>query len=310
MAELFVSTKNMPKEDWLDFRNKGIGGSDVSILCGINKYKSPIELWMEKTAQIKPKECGEAAYWGTKMEPIIREEFTIKTGIKVETVNSILRHEKYDFMLANVDGIVYDAELGNCIFEAKTASAFKQNQWQDNIPEEYMLQIQHYMAVTGFKATYIAALIGGNQFVYKLIKRDEELIDMIITLENDFWNHVLTNTPPEIDGSEASTELLNRLYPSCSENSKIILPDEAVNLLSQYKISKEKEKEITQMKDEAVNKLKSMIGNNETAVVKDRLITWKTVSSKKFDSKKLKQEEPEIYKKYLAKSSFRRFSVK
>lgn len=310
MAELFVSTKNISKKDWLNFRNKGIGGSDVSILCGINKYKSAVELWMEKTEQIKPKESGEAAYWGTKMEPIIREEFTIRTNLKVEIVNSILKHEKYDFMLANVDGIVYDAELGSCIFEAKTASAFKQSQWEDNIPEEYMLQIQHYMAVTGFKATYIAALIGGNQFIYKLIKRDGDLIDMIIKLERNFWNHVLTNTPPEIDGSEASTELLNRLYPSCNEKSKIILPDEAVNLLTQYDISKEKEKEISQMRDEAVNKLKSMIGKNETAVIKDRTITWKTVSTEKFDSKKLKKEDPEIYQKYLAKSSFRRFNVK
>lgn len=310
MAKLFVSTKNISKKEWLGFRNKGIGGSDVSILCGINKYKSAVELWMEKTEQIKPKESGEAAYWGTKMEPIIREEFATRANPKVEIVNSILRHEKYDFMLANVDGIVYDAELGNCIFEAKTASAFKQSQWEDTIPEEYMLQIQHYMAVTGFKATYIAALIGGNQFVYKLIKRDEELIDMIIKLERNFWNHVLTNTSPEIDGSEASTELLNRLYPSCNESSKIILPNEAINLLNQYELSKEKEKEISQMKDEVVNKLKSMIGRNETAVVKDRIITWKTVSTENFDSKKLKKEEPDIYQKYLAKSNFRRFNVK
>lgn len=310
MAELFVNTKNISKKDWLNFRNKGIGGSDVSILCSINKYKSPIELWMEKTGQIEPKESGEAAYWGTKMEPIIREEFATRTNLKVDIVNSILRHEKYGFMLANVDGIIYDAELGNCIFEAKTASAFKQSQWEDTIPEEYTLQIQHYMAVTGFKATYIAALIGGNQFVYKLIKRDEDLIDMIIKLESNFWNHVLTNTPPEIDSSEASTELLNRLYPSCNECSKIILPDEAINLLNQYELSKEKEKEISQMKDEAVNKLKSMIGKNETAVVKDRTITWKTVSTEKFDSKKLKKEEPDLYQKYVVKSSFRRFNVK
>lgn len=310
MTKLLIGTKNISREDWLNFRNKGIGGSDVAALCGINKYKSSVELWMEKTGQIKPKESGEAAYWGTKMEPIIREEFTTRTNLKVNIVNSILKHEKYDFMLANIDGIVYDTKFGNCIFEAKTASAFKQSQWEKSIPEEYMLQIQHYMAITNFKAAYIAVLIGGNQFIYKLIRRDEELIDMIIKIENDFWNHVCANTPPKIDGSEASTELLNRLYPSCMENSKIILPDEALNILNQYNLYKEKEKEVSEMKNEAANKLKSMIGDNETAVVKNWIITWKTIYSEKFDSKKLKKEEPELYKKYTVKSSFRRLNIK
>lgn len=310
MAEILISTKNLSKKEWLQFRNKGIGGSDVATLCGINKYKSPVELWMEKTCQIHPKESGEAAYWGTKMEPIIREEFRLRTNLKVDIVNSILQHEKYDFMLANLDGIIYDAELGDCIFEAKTASAFKQSQWEDNLPEEYMLQIQHYMAVTGFKGTYIAALIGGNQFVYHFIKRDEELINMIIRLEKNFWNHVVTNTPPPIDGSEASTELLSRLYPNCSENSTVILPDEAIILLNQYELAKEKEREISEMKDELANKLKTMIGEYETGTVKDRTISWKSISTEKFDSKKLKKELPDIHQKYLVKSNFRRFSVK
>ncbi|MCH3965524.1 MAG: YqaJ viral recombinase family protein [Clostridium sp.] len=310
MAELFISTKNISKKDWLNFRNKGIGGSDVAALCGINKYKSPVELWMEKTGQIKPAESGEAAYWGTKMEPIIREEFTDRTNLKIDIVNSILKHEKYNFMIANVDGITYDDNYGNCIFEAKTASAFKQNQWENSIPEEYMLQIQHYMAVTGFKAAYIAVLIGGNHFKFKFIKRDDELINMITKLENNFWNHVIDNVPLEIDGSKASTELLNRLYPNCHEKSKITLPNESLDLLNQYDIYKEKEKEICQIKNTVINKLKSLIGKNETAVIEDRLITWKTIFSEKLDSKKLKDAEPEIYKKYITKSTFRRFTVK
>jgi putative phage-type endonuclease len=310
MAEILISTKDLSKEQWLKYRNTGIGGSDVSIICGINKYKSPVQLWMEKTNQIEQGESGEAAYWGTIMEPIIRKEFTIRTDLKVDIVNSILRHEQYDFMLANLDGIIYDAEIGSCIFEAKTASAYKQSQWQDSIPEEYMLQIQHYMAVTGFKATYIAVLIGGNQFVYHFIKRDEELIDMIIKLEKDFWNHVTTNIPPEIDGSDASTELLNKLYPSCKENSQIILPNEAEDLLTQYEIAKEKEKQFSEMKDEAVNKLKTILGGYETGILNDIKVTWKSVSSQKFDSKKLKKDSPEIYEKYVINSSYRRFTIK
>ena len=64
------------------------------------------------------------------------------------------------------------ADLGPCIFEAKTVSAFKAGEWEDGIPDEYYLQVQHYMAVTGYQGAYVAALIGGNNFRWKLIHRD------------------------------------------------------------------------------------------------------------------------------------------
>ncbi len=85
MLKTLVSTKDMSREEWLYWRNKGIGGSDASVICGINKYKSPSELWMEKTGMIEPEEAGEAAYWGTIMEPIIRKEFTKVSGFEVVT---------------------------------------------------------------------------------------------------------------------------------------------------------------------------------------------------------------------------------
>jgi putative phage-type endonuclease len=276
------------------WRNKGIGGSDVAAICGISKYKSPVELWMEKTGQLQPKASGETAYWGTLFEPIIREEFTKRSGMKVRQVKSILKHPTYNFMLANLDGIVKDPINKDCIFEAKTASAYKQDQWTDGIPEEYMLQIQHYMAVTGYQKAYISALIGG----------------MIIKLETHFWNCVKTNTPPEMDGSEASAQLLNRLYPTSKDNYQIILPEEAIELITKYEIAKEKEKEISEMKEESANKLKNILGDNETGIINDRTVIWKTLFSERFDSKKLQQDNPTLYNQYLNKSSSRRFSIK
>jgi putative phage-type endonuclease len=311
MKNVLVSTVNMSTADWHNYRNKGIGGSDVSVLCGINKYKSAVELWMEKTGQIEPKEAGEAAYWGTVMEPIIRKEFARRTNLKVKIVKAILKHPKHSFMLANVDGVIKDAICGECIFEAKTASVFKQNDWEDDkIPEEYMLQIQHYMAVTGYNRTFIAVLIGGNQFKCKSIERDDELIEMIIRLEADFWDHVLNNTPPELDGSQASSELLSRLYPESDNNHKIILPEEAKDLIIQYELGKEKEKIAAEIKDEATNKLKALLGENECGVIEDKLITWKSVTSERFDTKKFQAENSDVYKNYISKSSSRRFSIK
>jgi putative phage-type endonuclease len=310
VQNILVNTSNLSRDEWLRYRNQGIGGSDVATICGLNKYKSKVELWMEKTGQIVSKEAGEAAYWGNVMEPIVRTEFTLRTNLNVRLVHSILKHPIHTFMLANLDGVIDDTLGGECIFEAKTASIYKLNEWEDSIPEGYMLQIQHYMAVTGYKKTFIAVLIGGNQFKYKTIERDDELIEMIIKLESDFWNYVTSNIPPPMDGSEASSELLNRLYPETKNKLKIALPLEANDLINQYELAKEKEKEASEMKDEAANKLKDLLGDNESGTVNGKIVTWKSISSERFDTKRFQIENLDTYKSYLAKLNFRRFSIK
>lgn len=309
-ANILAYTEDMEKDEWLNIRKQGIGGSDCSVICGLNQYKSPVALWMEKTGQIEPQEAGETVYWGIIMEPIIRKEFSLRTNLKVRLAPFMLKHPVYDFMIADLDGIVDDPVYSECVFEAKTSSVFRRDEWEDDkIPEEYMLQIQHYMAVTGSKRTYIAVLLGGNQFKYKAIERDDDLIGMIIKLEEHFWKCVKEKTPPEMDGTEASTELLNRLYPA-STKKQILLPPEAGELINQYVTAKAREKEESELKDEASNKLKSLLGENETGIYEDNIISWKSISAEKFDSKKLQDQEPEIYKKYLNKSSYRRFTVK
>ena len=169
MAHVLVSTENMPYEDWLEYRKQGIGGSDASVVCGINRYKSPVGLWLEKTGQLPPQEAGEAAYWGNQLEAIVRAEFTKRTGIKVRQVKQLLQSEEHPFMLANLDGICEHPDYGPCIFEAKTASAYKAGEWEDDIQDEYQLQLQHYMSVNGYRAAYIAVFIGGNTFRWRLI---------------------------------------------------------------------------------------------------------------------------------------------
>jgi len=119
MAVVLASTENMAYEDWLEHRKLGIGGSDASVVCGINRYKSPVELWMEKTDLLPYQEAGEAAYWGTLLESLVRDEFTKRTGINVSQVKHMLQHEKYPFMLANLDGICEDPDHGKCTSRPK-----------------------------------------------------------------------------------------------------------------------------------------------------------------------------------------------
>ena len=102
---ILAKTKDLSHEEWLKYRTQGIGGSDVSILAGINPFKSVHQLWLEKTGQVEPEEGDtEYTHFGTLLEPIVRKEFTARTGIKVRQKHMILQSEEYPFMTANLDG--------------------------------------------------------------------------------------------------------------------------------------------------------------------------------------------------------------
>lgn len=132
---------------------------------------------------------------------------------------------------------------------------------------------------------------------------------MLIELEKRFWHNVETLTPPAMDGSNASSELLSRLYPNANNKTQITL-DDALPLITQYEEASNEEKVAEARKDEAINKLKTLMGENEIGVSGDRVITWKNISSERLDSKVLKVEQPEIYSRYISKNSYRRFSIK
>lgn len=309
-ANVLVSTKEIQYQDWLEYRRRGIGGSDVAAVCGLSKWKSPVEVWLDKTGQIEPKPAGEAAYWGTLMEPIVRDEFISRTGYKVRQVNAILQHRRFPFMLANLDGVVTDPYRGEGIFEAKTASAYRAAEWEAGIPDDYALQVQHYMAVTGFSFAWVAVLIGGNQFVWRFIERDEAVIDLLIQMESRFWRLVETRVAPDIDGSSASAELLNRLYPLSKSKTILDLPGHAGPLIKEYEQAQEEEQHANIRKEKAGNLLKQMLGENEIGAIEGRTVSWKTVNTERLDSKTLKTECPDLFKQYSKTSSYRRFSIK
>ena len=308
-VKIVTSTENLPYEDWLEYRKLGIGGSDASVVCGISRYKSPVELWMEKTGQIPGQEAGEAAYWGTQLEALVRNEFPKRTGLAVRLVKQILQSEEHPFMLANLDGVCNHPDLGTRVFEAKTASAYKAGEWENGIPDEYQLQIQHYMAVTGYRGTYIAVLIGGNTFKWRFVERDEDLIAMLVQLESDFWQHVEDMTPPPLDGSDASARFLAERFPHSVPQSQITLPDSAADLLRQYDAACEHLAAVQEEKQTAENLLKQMLGEHEVGTSGNRIITWKQLSQERLDSRTLKAEHPALCKKYTNQVSYRRFTI-
>ncbi|WP_186824495.1 YqaJ viral recombinase family protein, partial [Bacillus licheniformis] len=150
MAKILTSTEGMERQAWLEARRRGIGGSDVSAILGLNKWKSPIQLYMDKIGE-SPLEDNEseAARLGNLLEDIVAQEFSRRKGLKVKKRNAILQHEKYPYFLANVDRLIVGRKEG---LECKTATVYKRDEWTaDSVPDAYFVQCQWYMSVTGFK---------------------------------------------------------------------------------------------------------------------------------------------------------------
>ncbi|AXE91065.1 YqaJ viral recombinase family protein [Paraburkholderia terricola] len=213
-----VETKDLSREDWLEVRKSGIGGSDAAAAVGLHPYQSALELWLIKTGRDaslplpNPDDTTEPVYWGTLLEPIVAASYTKQTGNRVRRVNAVLRHRSIPWMLANIDREVVgsrDVQLLEC----KTAGEFGARLWRDGVPEYVQIQAQHQLAVTGRQAADVALLLCGQKLEVHRVERDDALIARLIELESDFWRHVETDTPPAADGSDSADRALRCLYP-------------------------------------------------------------------------------------------------
>ena len=305
-----IPTAKMTREEWLRLRRKGIGGSDASVIMGKNPYRSILQLWEEKTGKLPVTDEGnEYTYWGNVMEPIIRKEFMNRTGLKVRQKHAMIFHKDYPYLFADVDGIVTDERGEKCIFEAKTASQYKAEQWEDGVPEEYILQVQHYLEVCGMDKAYIAALIGGNKFIFHTIYRDDELIRNLISREKEFWEGcVLTGTEPVMDDSDATRDYLNQKYSDPIEGS-IQLQEDMKSVLAEYQDVDCKIKELEKQKTGFANQIKAAMGEYETGEVDGTVVSWKKISRESLDSKRLRKEQPEVFAEYTSVSSYRKLSI-
>ncbi|MGL4875152.1 MAG: YqaJ viral recombinase family protein [Clostridium sp.] len=299
----------MSKLEWLKERQCGIGGSDVGAIFGVNKWKTPFQVYLDKTEDIvEVSEQSESAYWGDQFEDVVAKEFEKRTGKKVRRDTRHFKHKEFPFMVANIDRRVVGE---NAILECKTANQYLAKEWEDEeIPASYLLQVQHYLAVTGMKKGYIAVLVGGQKFIWKEIERDEELIELIISEEKEFWKRVQDKNPPALDGSSAAEKYLNERYKNVDTELSVKFTSDFDVEFEKLNELKENEKEIKEQIKEIENKTKDALGEAECGSSNSYVASWKQVISNRVDSKKLKVEFPDVYEKCCKESKSRRFSIK
>lgn len=315
-AELVLTVDEGKDHDkWLAMRNTGIGGSDAGVIMGLNPYKSPFQLWMEKTGQAEAPDLSgnQAVYWGTMNEANIARWFTEDSGKKVERCGT-LRSIENPFMLANVDRKVLGENAG---LEIKTAGVSQYRKWKDDeIPDAYYCQCLHYMAVTGADYWYIAVLLGGNEAKWKRIERNEEDIKTLIEAEKEFWNLVQTKTAPPVDGSLSCSQALASRYAD-SRDEEIMLPEEADTLIARITGDTEIMGKLKEQISLNQNRLKEMLGDAEAGRVGSFKVTWKATNGRETcPLSKLKKAYPDMYQALKDKGfistgkASRRFAIK
>lgn len=316
-CDLILSVKDAEDhEKWLETRDLGIGGSDAAVIMGMNPYKSPYQLWLEKTGQAEAPDLSgnQYVYWGTKNEANIADWFQEETGKKVKRLGT-LRSKEYPFMLANVDRTVVGENAG---LEIKTAGVRQYRKWKDDeIPDAYYCQCLHYMAVTGADYWYIAVLLGGNEAKWKRIERNEEDIQHLIIAETDFWKLVETRTPPPVDGSDSCAAALSAQYKGGDPNYSIILPPDIDGVIASLEDDKAIMDALKKQITEKENRLKALLGNAEEGTTDHYRVLWKTQAGRtSVPLAKVKKQAPDVYQLLEEKGCItigkpsRRFSIK
>lgn len=203
------------REEWLNCRKSGIGGSDAGSVAGLNKYKSNVKLWNEKTGKTIPEDISDkpAIKFGKQAEPVIRELFKLNFPQYTVDYHEYRMYGIRDrpFMYATLDGELTECETGlRGVLEIKTTTiqnSMQWSEWDNRIPDSYYVQILHQLACTGWSFAILYACINytskGEKRTalryYRIDRNDvSDDIEWLIQKETDFWRKVVKNEEPDL----------------------------------------------------------------------------------------------------------------
>ena len=199
------------REEWLQNRQR-IGGSDASAILGMNPYRTNIELWQIKTGQMIPEDISDKPYvkYGTQAEEHLRELFKLdfpEYQVFYEE-NNMWLNDKYPFAHASLDGWLMDQDGRKGVWECKTTNilqSMQKEKWKDRIPDNYYIQILHYLMVTEFDFAVLKAQLksefNGEIYIqtkhYKIERAEVQAdIEFLESSERDFWKQVQERKRP------------------------------------------------------------------------------------------------------------------
>ncbi len=294
-----------------------IGGSDIGAILGLSSFRSPVDVWFEKTGkEVKPVDSLPLRF-GSFVEEFVANEYIKATGFCLRHDESIHIHPTYSFMGAHIDRFIHADGLKQAptkILECKTANPYSRGQWgetgSDQVPMQYLAQCVWYMAITGIHQTDLAVLFGNTDFRIYHIERDLELESLVLEKAHHFWQeHVLKDIPPPVQTPEDCQLLFQRSDPSktLEANPETLALLERLQTLQLQEHTCEEE--ITALKTQIMAQMQEAEILTHAGSI---LATWKAPKpSYRLDAKRLEVEERAIYEKYkVASQTSRRFVLK
>ena len=294
------------EEAWRQYRNTSIGGSDASCILGLNPYKSAYALWAEKSGKVIPEDISgrESVRLGNDLEDYVAKRFTEATGKKVRRENNTIIRDDMPFAHANYDRLIVGERAG---LEIKTTNALHLSKFKNGeFPANYYVQAVHYLMISGLDRWYLAVLVLGVDFKVFTIERDEAEIAALKAAEENFWEMVQTDVPPEIDGSVSTEEALSASFPASEPGTEVDLTGNAADLA----IIDECDRQIKELQDKrtaAQSRIMETMGAAEKGSYGAYTVTWKSQRRATFDRKNWEKDHGAIPNKYFKTSESRTF---
>jgi len=288
--------EKMDHAQWLEERRRGIGGSDVAAIMGLNPWKTAYRVYQEKRKEVDDWQGNEATDWGKRMEPAIRQWYSDATGRPVRLPEKILYYDKHPFMLASLDGFTDDRR----IVEIKTARSGKD--WGEpgtnEIPDYYMLQVQHYMVITGFEVTDVPVSIAGSPPELYEVPADKELQEMIVEACAAFWQQVQDGNPPD---PVTYADAVQRFGKSPAAGA-VVASESVFNVVNGLRNVRARIEHLEGEEKELRGQIISALGNAGDVLVDQdgkALVTYKLGNGRRtFDAKAFEKDHPDLYQKY------------
>jgi putative phage-type endonuclease len=266
-------------KDWKLARKKGIGGSDAAAILGFSPWKSPMDVYLDKTgmAEDVPEDKNRQFLLelGTQLEPVIARLYERETGKHLQQPSPAMwTHSKHEILLGHPDRVVA-SDRG---VELKSENQF-QNEFgdpgTDQVPYHYLIQCAHYMAIGNYPTWDVALLRGGATFAIYTLHRDLELEQFMLDELLAWWDHhIVQGVPPDVDSSDAWKVYLRKKFPA---DILPIKPTDqvALELLQRLADARRGCESWETVKVEMENRLKLIIGEHEGLQGDFGKVTWR-----------------------------------
>ena len=316
-----IFTKNMTSEQWLAARRGGIGGSDAGAVMGLNKWASPLTVYLDKKG-LNHFDGNRATERGSWLEEPIREKAKETLGVIIEECPYMFTSAVNPFMSANIDGLIYiqeEKEINGIMLCGLGGHEIKTTQRGDGfseheIPDSYFAQVQHYMAVLELPWFILSAYcIDRHEFRHYVIQKDEAFINRLIEVEKDFWeNYIEKDVMPSPSGIEAESDAVNALFTGSA--TTLILDSEAESMSAEYLLINSQMKDLEKRKAQLSESLKLKIIAQQTAgetkanaIAGNYRISFSKNVRKSVDTDRLKKDG--LYEQYCKESESSMFRV-